>query len=201
MLRPLKFALVAVAFAMTPFCWSVGRDLLPVLTGEDAALAKARIALQLGAEHRRMHLGEQRALASMDLPPNCFSAPLTAVRTKFRLPNKSIDGVDEKSRSTPSVVTMNAFGIPYVYFAEMRSIENLQRNLSPVELAALNGCMAATPFAKWCDTRVKARMEFDASLVEQDLVARGLMRHAINEHGDEVLCTTVPLIEDGDAQL
>ena len=200
MRRPYQFVLLAIALAAAPFCWSVGRDLLPFLTGRDTADAKARIALQLGAEHRRMHIGEEQALTSMDLPANCFSVPPSAVRTKFRLTNRSINGVDEQSRSTPAIVTVNAFGIPYTHFAEARSIEALQKKLSPAELAALNGCMAATPFTKWCDKRVEANMEFDASLVEQDLLARGLMRHATSEHGNEILCTTVPLIEDGDAQ-
>ena len=91
---------------------------------------------------------------------------------------------------------MSAYGIAYAHFAEARGVEALQRNLSAFDLAALNGCMTATPFSRWCDKRVEAKMGFDFRLVEQDLVARGLARHAATDDGSEILCTTVPEFDD-----
>ena len=195
MRRPVKFALIALAFALTPFCWSVGRDLIaPLLTNEDAANVEAAIAIQLAAEHKRMHLDRSPSLASVNLPHNCFSVSRAEVQVKFRLLNKATDGVGAESRS--SIVGMNAYGIAYAHFAEARGVEALQKNLSAIELAALNGCMTATPFAKWCHGRVEENIGFDFRLVEQDLIARGLMRQAITDGGSEILCTTIPVIED-----
>jgi hypothetical protein len=201
MRRPVKFALIALAFAVTPFCWSVGRDLIaPLLTNEDAANVEAAIAIQLAAEHKRMHLDRSPSLASVNLPHNCFSVSRTEVQARFRLLNKTIDVVDAESRSRSWIVSMNAYGIAYAFFAEAQSIDALQKNLSPIELAALNGCMVATPFANWCDEGIEKNMGFDFRAVEQDLVARGLMRHAVDERGHEMLCTTIPMIEESDDQ-
>jgi hypothetical protein len=201
MRRPVKFTLVALAFTVTPFCWSVARDLLPLLfASEDAANVETGIAIQLAAEHERMHLGDAPPLASVILPDNCFSVAQADVQSRFRLLNKTIDGVDEESRSTPSIVSINAYIIPHAFFAKARGIEALQKNLSPIELAALNGCMVATPFDNWCDERIEKNMGYDFRLVEQDLIARGLARHAVDEQGRELLCTTIPVIESNGAQ-
>ena len=196
MRRLIKLLLLAVVIAAAPFCWSIGRDLLPLLSSRsDAAQVEARIAIQIEAAHHRLHVGEHPPLSTIDLPHNCFSVPPDAVRANFRLLNKQIDGVDEQSRSLPSIVNMNSYGIAYANFAEARGVEVLQKKFSPIELAALNGCMAATPFAKWCDAQVETHMKFDFRLIEKDLVARGLMRHAMSEDGNEILCTTIPVIE------
>lgn len=199
MRRRAKYALVVLVLATTPFFWSVGRDLLPFLFAGKGETEKAKIAiaLQLIAEHKRMHLGDPPPMASMELPHNCYTVSWQDVRTRFRLLNKIVDQIDEDSRSRPEKVSMLSYGIAYAAFEEQRSVEALQKNLSPVELATLNGCMAATPFSTWCDGLIKRNMGVDFRLVEHDLVVRGLMRHAVDDRGTEIRCTTIPIIEEG----
>ncbi|MBL8649666.1 MAG: hypothetical protein JNL35_04610 [Sphingopyxis sp.] len=198
MRRPAKFALVALILVVTPFCWSMARDLFPLLLADkdEAGIAEAGIALQVVAEHRRLHIGEAPLSLSISRPAPCYSVPKASVRTEFRLPNKTIDGIDEDFRSSSDMVTMNGYLIPYALFAERIELEGLQTNLSPFELAALNACMTATPFARWCDTHIEENMGADHKQVEQRLVIYGFMRHAIDEYGSEILCTTIPSIED-----
>jgi len=198
MRRRIKFALVILAVAATPFCWSMARDLFPFLLADndEAGNAKAAIALQVVAEHRRLHIGEAPLSSSISTPAPCYSVPKGSVRTEYRLPNKTSDGIDEDFRSSSDMVTMNGYLIPYAHFAEQIELEGLQKNFSPFELAALNACMTATPFARWCDTHFEENMGADHEQVEQRLVIYGFMRHAINEYGSEILCTTIPSIEN-----
>lgn len=197
-LRAIKLTLLALALAITPFCWSVARDLLPLLFADkdEVADVKSAIAIQLAAQHQRMHLGETPVLRSMSFPHNCYSVSKEGVRTNLRLSNKTIDGIDENFRSRSDLVGINSYGLAYHFLAERRGIEALRKNLLPFELAMLNGCMFATPFSRWCDAKIEKNMAVDFRLVEHDMVVRGLMRHAVDEHGSEILCTTVPAIND-----
>lgn len=181
MRRRIKFALVILAVAATPFCWSVGRDLFHLLLadGKEAQAAEAAIALQLVAWHKRLHVGEAPPLSSASMPANCYSVPKGSVRIRYRLPNNKIDGTDEDFRSSSDMVTMNGYGIPYAFFSEQLALETLQKNLSPLGLATLNACMTATPFSRRCDASIKENMGFDHNQVERRLVTYGFMRHAI----------------------
>ncbi|WP_428683701.1 hypothetical protein [Sphingopyxis sp.] len=197
MQRSIKFGLLVLAFAVTPFCWSLIRDLAPLLfrNGDTANVEKA-VAMQLSSEHQRIHLGKPEPLAQVEIPESCFSIAKDQIRSRFRLQNRKIDGIDEEFRSKPSIVSMNAHGISYAYLANGQAIEDLQKKLSPFELAALNGCMKASPFAKWCDEQVEKNMRVAPRAVEQDLVVRGLMRHALDDQGNEIHCTTIPSINE-----
>ena len=106
--------------------------------------------------------------------------------------------MEENFLARSEAVAMNSYGLAYHVLESRRGIEALTTNLTPVELAALNACMTATPLSKWCDGGIKANMAVDAGLVEQDLVLLGLLRHAVDENGGEILCATVPAIEGDD---
>lgn len=201
MRRTLKFSLAIVFLAAAPFCWSIARDLTPIFfaSSEEAEIAKAAIALQLVAGHKRMHVGENPPLTITSVPHNCYAVSKKHVRTKFRLLNKKIDGIDENFRSRSDMVTMNGHNIPYAFFAEQLGSEALQKNLSSFHLSVLNACMAASPFTKRCDASIEKNMKFEHGGVERRLVMFGFMRHAISEHDSEMLCTTIPAIEDSDA--
>lgn len=195
-----KWALFGLALAATPFCWSLGRDLFPFLFADksEVEIAKAQIALQLVAQHKRMHVGEKPLMLTMSSPHHCYSVAKDSVRTKFRLLNKNIDGIDEDFRSSSEMVTMNGYGIPAAFFVEQLGYEALQKNLSPFRLATLNACMAASPFTDQCDASIEKAMDFNYRQVEHRLVIYGFMRHAMNEYDSEILCTTIPVIDNGD---
>jgi hypothetical protein len=198
MQRSIKFGLLVLAFAVTPFCWSLIRDLTPILfRNGDTANAEKAIAIQLSSEHQRMHIGKPEPLAHLEMPESCFSIAGDQMQARFRVQNRKIDGIDEEFRSEPSIVSANAYGISYAYLANGQAVEGLQKKLSPFELAALNGCMKASPFAKWCDEQVEKNMSVVPRAVEQDLVVRGLMRHALDDQGNGIHCTTIPSIKEG----
>ena len=193
-----KVALIALAVAVAPFCWSVSRDLLPLpFAGDKESIeeAKTAIAIQLVAEHERRHIGDLPPLYTSSIPPNCLSVAENAVRTNYRLTDMVIDGVAESDRSKSFMVQSSAIQLAGAFLADKRAAGELTKSRSSAGLAALNGCLKATPFGNWCDRIVEANIAAEWSQVEADLVIVGLMRHATDEYGSKIICHTIPSIE------
>ena len=170
--RFLRWTAFVLLIAATPFGWLVARDAILMLRagdGEGEDLARAILVERFqqtidGSKIARETRTPMRL--TMLLDPDCFVVEGAELRASDTPPARSslrggkLPSLDEIFFDHRSLAERQV-GI----FAEYK---NISEHFSTREISLFNACMAATPFAGWCEERVSARLDpgYDRSLAE-----------------------------------
>lgn len=175
-----RTALLLVAcFAVTPFCWLVGRDYLMLsgMTGISESQSRFLLSERMGESVRNM--GATAFPSSVDdLTPAC-----TTISTK-----------DQKAAVEAQRALSQYRTLAMETLFQTAGRDQIEARFSKHEMIFLSACMQATPLASWCQRKVDMRTTDSDAWRQKREIKLGLLQPASNRGASEdtAYCDALP---------
>ncbi len=170
--RWLRWSLAFLLIAATPFSWLLLRDAILMLRASDG---EGEVAARGILVERFQHTIENSKIAretrtpmrlTMLLDPDCFIIDGAKLRVSDTPP-------DPSSLREGKLPSFDELVFEHRSLAERQTLKfaaykNISESFSTSELSLFNACMAATPFAGWCEESISARLDrgYDKALAD-----------------------------------
>jgi hypothetical protein len=168
----LRWSLVFLLIAATPFLWLLSRDAILMLhasDGEGEVVARGILVerFQQTIENSKIARETRTPMSlTMLLDPDCFVIDGAKLRISDTPPAQS----SLRGGNLPSI---DEILFQHRFLAERQTkkfaeSKNISDSFSTSEISILNACMSATPFGGWCEERISARLDrgYDRALAD-----------------------------------
>jgi len=161
--RWVRWSVVLLLIAATPFTWLISRDAILMLRasdseGEETAHGILVERFQQTIENSKIARDTRTPMRlTMLLDPDCFIVDGAKLRVSSTPPAQS----SLREGKLPSI---DEILFQHRFLAERQTkksaeSKNISDSFSTSEISILNACMSATPFAGWCEDRISARLD------------------------------------------
>ena len=170
--RWIRWSIVLLMIAATPFTWLLSRDAVLMMRasageGEETAREILVQQFQQTIESSKIARDTRTPMRlTMLLDPDCFIIDGARLRVSDTPPAQS----SLREGKLPSI---NAILFQHRFLAERQTrkfaeSKNISDSFSTSEISILNACMSATPFGGWCEDRISARLDrgYDRALAD-----------------------------------
>lgn len=201
--RWFRWAVLILLIAATPFFWLIARDALLILRADEGhgkEIARNIVANRLVETIRfskAAPFSREPLYLTIVLDPSCFVIDGTSFAPS-KTPAEPGSFRDKKFPSLEEILSNHR------WIAE-REVQDLvfrtqiSDSFSTSELIALNGCIAATPLARWCENKVSVRIDKMGDMTYRKVAARlGLKAQQAGEPDRE--CYMLPEVVEGSAE-
>jgi len=170
--RWFRWSLAFLLIAVTPFLWLLSRDaflMLRTSEGEGEVAARGILVerFQQTIENSKVARDTRTPMRlTMLLDPDCFIIDGAKLRVSATPPTAS--SLREGKLPSFDELFFEHRSLAERQTAKFAAYKNISENFSTGELSLFNACMAATPFAAWCEERVAARLDhgYDRALAD-----------------------------------